>query len=688
MLQTTIMANKLITETSPYLLQHAHNPVEWYPWNTEALSKATKENKLIIVSIGYSACHWCHVMEHESFENEEVAAIMNQHFVCIKIDREERPDIDHLYMSAVQLMTGQGGWPLNCICLPDQSPIYGGTYFKVHDWKNLLLNLADFWNKKPHEATQYAIKLTEGIRRSEQIQFITEVKEYTEADIKVIFDLWKRSFDLTEGGYNRAPKFPLPNNWQFMLQYAHLMKDDAANICTRLTLQKMAFGGIYDHIGGGFARYSVDDKWHIPHFEKMLYDNAQLVSLYSQAYQYTPDGLYKDVVYQTLDFIKRELTSPEMGFYSALDADSEGVEGKFYTFTQAELNQILGDDAALFCTYYHVTKEGNWAEEQTNVFFRKDTDHELSQKLGISQEELKQKIGNARSKVLAYRSTRIRPSLDHKILTAWNGMMLKGYTDAYRVFQKSEFLDIAIANANFILQNLCVDGKLVRLYAGTQNSPKKKSVIEGFLDDYAFVIDGLIGLYEATFNENWLQQAKQVCDYAVTHFYDQQSGLFFYVSRSAEQLIANKQEIMDNVIPASNSVMAHNLFKLGHFFDHTDYLAIASQQLRNVYPHIKPHGSAYSNWASLLLNQLFELFEIAITGPEAEAKRSELEKHFIPNKILLGGPSGSLPLLRDKWSDSKTQLFVCKNSVCYLPYTEVDDAIKQIFNRDKLINRA
>ena len=317
MLQTTIMANKLITETSPYLLQHAHNPVEWYPWNTEALSKATKENKLIIVSIGYSACHWCHVMEHESFENEEVAAIMNQHFVCIKIDREERPDIDHLYMSAVQLMTGQGGWPLNCICLPDQSPIYGGTYFKVHDWKNLLLNLADFWNKKPHEATQYAIKLTEGIRRSEQIQFITEVKEYTEADIKVIFDLWKRSFDLTEGGYNRAPKFPLPNNWQFMLQYAHLMKDDAANICTRLTLQKMAFGGIYDHIGGGFARYSVDDKWHIPHFEKMLYDNAQLVSLYSQAYQYTPDGLYKDVVYQTLDFIKRELTSPEMGFYSS-----------------------------------------------------------------------------------------------------------------------------------------------------------------------------------------------------------------------------------------------------------------------------------------------------------------------------------------------------------------------------------
>ena len=677
------MANKLITETSPYLLQHAHNPVEWYPWGEESLSKAKKENKLILVSIGYSACHWCHVMEHESFEDEQVAEIMNQHFVCIKIDREERPDIDQVYMHAVQLMTGSGGWPLNCICLPDQRPIYGGTYFKTNDWKNLLLNLSDFWNKKPQEAIQYATKLTEGVRKSEQIQFIAEIKEYTEVDIKAIFDPWKRSFDMAEGGYNQAPKFPLPNNWQFMLRYAYLMKDDAAHVCTRLTLQKMAFGGIYDHIGGGFARYSVDEKWHIPHFEKMLYDNAQLVSLYAEAYQYTPDDLYKQIVYQTLDFIKREITSPEMGFYSALDADSEGVEGKFYTFTQAELTTILGDDVALFCIYYNSTEAGNWQEEHTNVFFRKDTDQELSEKLGISVDVLQEKMSHARSKILAYRSTRIRPALDYKILAAWNGMMLKAYTDAYRVFNEKEFLAIAIANAHFILQNLCGGDGLMRLYVKTQNfestSSQKKLMKEGFLDDYAFVIDGLIGLYEATFNEYWLQQARQLCDGAIARFYDQRSGLFFYVSKFAEQLIANKQEIMDNVIPASNSVMAHNLFKLGHFFDHADYLAIASQQLRNVYPHIKHYGSAYSNWASLLLNQLFGLFEIAITGPEAEVKRHELEKYFIPNKILLGGTSGSLPLLRDKWSDSTTSLFVCKNNVCHLPCTEVDDAIKQIF---------
>jgi uncharacterized protein YyaL (SSP411 family) len=587
-------------------------------------------------------------------------------------------------MNAIQLMTGSGGWPLNCICLPDQRPIYGGTYFKPNDWKNLLLYLADFWDKRPQEAIQYATKLTEGIRKSEQIPFIAEeTKEYTEADIKAIFDPWKRSFDMAEGGYNRAPKFPLPNNWQFMLRYAHLMKDDAAHVGTQLTLQKMAFGGIYDHMGGGFARYSVDDRWHIPHFEKMLYDNAQLVSLYSEAYQYTPDDLYKQVVYQTLDFIKRELTSPEGGFHSALDADSEGVEGKFYTFTKAELTQILGDDAALFCIYYNVTADGNWEEEHTNVFFQKDTDQKLSEKLGISEKELKEKIADARSKVLTYRSTRVRPGLDHKILTAWNGMMLKAYTDAYRVFNETDFLATAIANAHFILQNLRYDKGLVRAHTRAQNiaSPlsAKKRLIEGFLDDYAFVIDGLIGLYEVTLNEYWLQQAKQLGDYAVAHFYDQQSGLFFYVSKNAEQLIANKQEIMDNVIPASNSVMAHNLFKLGHFFDHADYLAIASQQLRNVHPHIKQYGSAYSNWASLLLNQVFGLFEIAITGPEAEIKRRELEKYFIPNKILLGGASGSLPLLQDKWDGSTTKIFVCNNNVCRLPCTEVDDAIKQIF---------
>ncbi len=680
------MSNKLIHETSPYLLQHAQNPVEWYPWGQEALSKAQSENKLILVSIGYSACHWCHVMEHESFEDQEVAGIMNTYFVCIKIDREERPDIDQIYMNAVQLMTGSGGWPLNCFCLPDQRPIYGGTYFRKTDWMNLLLNLADFWDKKPNEAEEYAVKLTEGIRQSEQFNFIAGQTEYTKKDLLAIFEPWKRLFDMSEGGYNRAPKFPLPNNWQFMLRYAHLMKDDAAHISARLTLQKMAFGGIYDHIGGGFARYSVDGYWHVPHFEKMLYDNAQLVSLYAEAYQYTPDDIYKEVVFETLDFIKREMTSPKGGFYSALDADSEGVEGRFYTFTKKELHAILGEDEAIFSIYYNVTEKGNWEEECTNIFFKTLEDSELASKLSLPVTELRQKMTLAKQKVFNYRAKRVRPGLDNKILASWNGMMLKAYTDAYRVFAEPQFLDIAISNANFILNNLSRNYKLIRVYKNFGNeivrapSPNGEGWGEdAFLDDYAFVIDGLIGLYEAAFDEKWLHHAKQFADYALTDFYDEVTGLFYYTSRIGEQLIARKQEVTDNVIPSSNSVMAHNLFKLGHLFDDSRYVNISSQQLRNIHPHIKRYGSGYSNWASLLLNHVFGIFEIAITGPETEAKRAELEKNYIPNKIILGGTPGTLPLLQDK-EGRETKIFVCQNSTCSLPVTNVEDAIKQIVN--------
>ena len=668
------MANRLVFETSPYLLQHANNPVEWFPWGEEALEKAKSESKLILVSIGYSACHWCHVMEHESFEDGQVAEIMNRHFVCIKIDREERPDIDQIYMNAVQLMTERGGWPLNCFCLPDQRPIYGGTYFRKSDWSNLLLNLANFWNEKPEEAIGYAEKLTEGIKQSEKLTMVDDHSEFSNQDLKDIMEPWKRSFDMSEGGYNRAPKFPLPNNWQFMIRYAHLMKDDAAHVISRLTLQKMAFGGIYDQIGGGFARYSVDDRWRVPHFEKMLYDNAQLISLYSEAYQYSPDEIYKNVVYETIEFVNRELTSPEGGFYSALDADSEGVEGKFYTFTKDEIEVILGKDAELFCIYYNVTEDGNWEEEHTNIFYRKLDDAELANKLGIGLEKLKSKISKAREKVFNARSARIRPGLDNKILAAWNGMMLKALTDAFRVFADHQFLETALQSANFIVKNLADKNQLKRVF-----DKRKQKNEHAFLDDYAFVIDGLIGLYEVTFDEKWLNHAKSFLDYSVKNFYDLESGLFFYTSTLGEQLIARKQEIMDNVIPASNSVMAHNLYKMGHFYDEQSYLDTAMQMLRNVKPFIKSYASGYSNWASLLLNEVSGIYEIAITGYEADLRRMELEQHYIPNKIILGGTFGSLPLLADKWAE-QTRIFVCVNRTCQLPVHKTEDAIKQIFN--------
>lgn len=669
------MSNKLINETSPYLQQHAHNPVNWYPWGNEALEKAKTENKLILVSIGYSACHWCHVMEHESFESEEVAKIMNDFFVCIKIDREERPDIDQIYMIAVQLMTGSGGWPLNCFCLPDQRPIYGGTYFRKDDWINLLFNLAEFWKEKPDEAEQYAIRLSEGIRETEKFSFVDKEHEYIKEDLVNIFNPWKRSFDMAEGGYNRAPKFPLPNNWLFMLRYAHLMKDDAANIAARLTLEKMAFGGIYDHIGGGFARYSVDDRWHVPHFEKMLYDNAQLISLYSEGYQYCKDELYKKVVYETIGWLQREMTSPKGGFYSALDADSEGVEGKFYTFTKAELKKILGEDEEIFSIYFNITAEGNWEEEHTNVFFRKHDDEALAGMLKIPVTDLIERVNLAKEKVALHRDTRIRPGLDNKILASWNGLMLKGLTDAYRAFGEEAFLEAARKNGGFILKNLKGEGySLKRLYKSTEQTGWDGA---GFLDDYAFVIDGLISLYEATFEESWLSEAKGFAGYVLENFHDTETGMFFYTSTKDEKLIARKFEVMDNVISSSNSAMAHNFYKLGHFFDDESYLSHARQMLKNVFPHIKTYGSSYSNWASLLLNEVFGIYEIAITGSEAEAKRGELERNYIPNKILLGGISGTLPLLQDKWSDN-TKIYICKNRTCHLPVTSVNEALKQI----------
>lgn len=670
------MSNRLKNQTSPYLLQHANNPVDWFPWGEEALSKAKNENKLILVSIGYSACHWCHVMEHESFEDQDVADIMNSFFICIKIDREVRPDIDQIYMDAVQLMTGSGGWPLNCFCLPDQRPIYGGTYFKKEDWKSLLRNLADYWQKKPDEAVAYAVRLTEGINKSELLVKIAEEVEYSKADVLAIFDTWKRSFDLVVGGYNRIPKFPLPNNWQFMLRYAHLMNDDVAHTASRVTLQKMAFGGIYDQIGGGFARYSVDGRWHIPHFEKMLYDNAQLVSLYSEAFQYTPDPIYKNVVFECLEFIEREMTAVDGGFYSAIDADSEGVEGKFYSFTKDEIKTILGDDEALFSIFYQVTDEGNWVEEGTNVFNRKFENTDLALQLGISVNELESKITLAKAKLLKARSSRIRPGLDNKILASWNGMMLKAYSDAYRVFGDTKFLEIAKVSADFICKKLINSNKLIRVYNADMLQADHSVA---FLDDYAFVIDGLIGLYEASFDESYLQIAKQLTEYAILEFYDEKSGMFFYTARSGEQLIARKQEIIDNVIPSSNSMMAHNLFKIGHFYDQKEYLNISRQMLRNVHSQIKTYGSGYSNWASLLLYHVFGVYQIAITGTAAEEKRMELEKYYIPNKILLGGSSGTLPLLKDKWA-SETKIYVCQNRTCLLPVTAVIDAIKQIDN--------
>ncbi len=667
--------NSLICETSPYLLQHAHNPVNWYAWNDETLDKAKRENKLILISIGYSACHWCHVMEHESFEDEKVAQLMNDYFICIKIDREERPDIDQIYMMAVQIMTGQGGWPLNCFALPDQRPIYGGTYFQKKQWINILLNLSDVFRNEPEKVLDYAKQLTEGVKHAELVK-INELKnEFTIDTLHQCYANWELNFDVIEGGANRAPKFPLPNNYQFLIQYYFHTKN--VNVINHfdLTLTKIAYGGIYDQIGGGFSRYSVDHYWKIPHFEKMLYDNAQLVSVYSEAFRVTKNPLYKEIVYETLKFVERELMSSEGAFYSALDADTEGKEGKYYVWQQEELQTILREHFNVFADYFNVNERGLW-EDGDYILLRNDSDEVIAKKHSISIFELQNIILTSKKSLLEIREKRTRPGLDDKTLTSWNGLMAIGYIDAYNVFDEPHFLDIAIKNIEFIFEKqLRKDGGL------NHNYKNGKSTINGYLEDYCFTIEALIALYESTFNDHYLHTANQLMNYCIIHFQDHKSGMFYFTSDEDTALITRKMELLDNVIPSSNSSIAKSLFKLGHQFENEIFIEMSKKMLNNMLPEIVNYGPSYSNWAMLMLNFTQPFFEIAIVGKSVDEKRKALNKHYQPNKIFAGSIKKSvLPLLNNRYIEDKTLIYVCSNKTCYPPFNEAKDAIKLILN--------
>lgn len=657
------MANKLQEESSPYLKQHANNPVNWYPWGDQALEKAKAENKLIIVSIGYSSCHWCHVMERESFENQAVAETMNKLFVSIKVDREERPDIDQVYMIAVQLMTNAGGWPLNCICLPDGRPIYGGTYFKPQDWQNTLLQIARMWEDQPDVAIDYAERLSQGIRQAEQLPIQPIPEAYQRKDLTAMVTPWKERFDRESGGYRGAPKFPLPNNWLFFLKYGQLSGSASIIRQVHLTLTAMADGGIYDQIGGGFSRYAVDPYWHVPHFEKMLYDNAQLISLYSEAYQQQPNDRYRQVVAETIAWAEREMLADNGGFYAALDADSEGVEGKFYTFDYSEFD-ILGDQADIARGYFQITEDGNWTDEQINIPKIGPEAETLIRQAGYTQEEWNNRLLEIKHTLLAYRNQRTRPGLDHKQLTSWNAMMLKGLVDAYRVFGSEHYLELAIGVARFLEEYSLTDHRLLHQPADDNRQ------IPGFLDDYAFCIEAYLALYEATFEERWCDQAKTWADQSLSLFYDADQQTFFYSSHDAEIVVARKSEIMDNVIPSSSSVMVRQLHRLGLLFDDAEYTRIAEQTFANVFPHMKSYGSAYSNWGIHLLELHFGIWEIVLSGEQSSVWREQLDAHYIANKLTLGGTKSTIPLLEHKVGlDTKT--YLCKNKTCSLPLSSV-----------------
>ncbi len=663
--------NSLINETSPYLLQHAHNPVNWHPWNDETLEKAKQENKLILVSIGYSACHWCHVMEHESFEDENAARLMNDHFICVKVDREERPDVDQIYMLAVQLMTGRGGWPLNCITLPDGRPIYGGTYFPKQQWMNILLNIADVFANDKEKAMEYASRLTEGVRLAELVKVKEMQNDFSADTLHTCYTNWKSRFDNIEGGPSGAPKFPLPNNYQFLLRYAFSFPDKKEEVLKHvdLTLTKMAFGGIYDQTGGGFSRYSVDHYWKVPHFEKMLYDNAQLVTLYSEAFQATKNPLYRQIVYETLAFVERELTSPEGGFYSALDADSEGVEGKYYVWQKEELQQILKDKFSLFADYFNVNDIGFW-EHDNYILLRNESDEKLAKKHNISVEELQKTISEIKKELLAIREKRIHPGLDNKILTSWNALMLKAYIDAYSVFEEQHFLDVAIKNIEFIFTNAKIKGNQLSHLAGKN--------INGFLEDYSFLIEALIALYETTFDETYLNKANDLMTYCIIHFRDTDSGMFYFTSDEDKALLSRKMELTDNVIPASNSSIAKSLFRLGHHFENEEYILMSRKMLNNVLNEFENYGAGYSNWAMLHLYFTQPFYEVAIVGNSVDEKRKSFNKHYLPNVIFAGCKTeSSLPLLKNRSKEGATLIYVCVNKTCNKPVSEPEEALKQ-----------
>ncbi len=653
--------NNLISETSPYLLQHAHNPVDWEPWSEKAFERAKKENKLILVSIGYSACHWCHVMEHECFEDQEVADLMNKHFVNIKVDREERPDVDQVYMTAVQLMTQRGGWPLNCFTLPDGNPIYGGTYFPKDQWMHVLKSLVYTKENDPERVFEYAQKLQEGIAQSELINVPEKIAEFSAEKLYEMVLRWSRQFDNLEGGMNKAPKFPMPNNYLFLLRYAEIFQSEKASKHVQLTLQKMALGGIFDQIGGGFARYSVDILWKVPHFEKMLYDNAQLISLYSKAFTIQKNELYRETVEETINWLECEMLDSSGAFYSALDADTEGEEGKFYCWTEKEIDEIQDFDHQLAESYFNINQYGYW-EEDKYILLRRESDDAFSRSKGISIEELKSRLKPIKVRLFEQRSQRIAPGLDYKCLTSWNAMTIRGLCDAYIAFQDEKHLLLARNCMKWLINKQYADGKLMHVFS------KNETKVEGFLEDYAHTIDALIILYQLTAELNWIEIAGKLTE-EVDFNFSNESSKMCYFTRSNTNLIARKMEINDNVIPSSNSVMARNYFKMGHYFRNHTWISNAKQMLANVYEGMELYGSGYSNWGLLLIDILEEPIEINVVGMKLE--RTDYLK-LIGDRSIVSFHQ-EIPMTE---AYKNQGIYICSKGTCYEPKNNLDEALK------------
>jgi uncharacterized protein YyaL (SSP411 family) len=672
--------NRLIHETSPYLLQHAHNPVDWYAWGDEAFQQARSENKPILLSIGYSACHWCHVMERESFENEQIAGLMNDLFVNIKVDREERPDLDEIYMNAVQMMTGRGGWPMTMFLTPEGKPFYGGTYFPPEDRYNvpgfpkILRGVANAYHKQPQDVENSVNQI---LARLETMSRSAESARPIESDIVIrAAEQLMQAHDSQHGGFGQAPKFPNAGVYELFLRAYQGSKNQRFLDVITFTLTKMADGGIYDHLGGGFHRYSVDEKWLVPHFEKMLYDNAQLVRIYVKAYQVTREPQFKEVVEETVNYILREMLQPDGGFYSTQDADSEGVEGKFFVWSPQEVSNILGTEAAeIFCRVYDVTEAGNFEHE--NILHPILTPEQASKYFNRNLDDIVSLLAGAKQKLFAHREKRIKPFRDEKLITAWNGLMLSGLADAIKITGNPDYRNAAMRTVEFIFSRMFREGRLLHTY---KDGVAK---ILGYLDDYAFLAVGLLDLFEATFNRSLLAKATELANIMLVEFWDDNDGAFFYTGKSHEQLISRVKPAFDGSIPSGNSLAAQLLLRLYHYTNHEDYFKKAETILRSYRDAMAAQPFGLAHMLSALDFYLAKPKEVVIVGepqdPAALALLKGVNSTYLPNSTLqLVLPDERLdqiaPLLEGKSQmDGKATAYVCHNFTCSAPVTRWED---------------
>jgi uncharacterized protein YyaL (SSP411 family) len=681
------VANRLASETSPYLLQHKDNPVDWYPWGEEALKRAREEDKPVLLSVGYSACHWCHVMERESFEDDETARMMNEHFVNVKVDREERPDIDSIYMAAVQALTHHGGWPMTVFLTPDGAPFYGGTYFPpipsrgMPSFQQILLSVVDAYENRREEVLQNA----QAVRDYLQASTAAVMPEAESAGIELLdraAGALLSQLDRRFGGFGGAPKFPQAMNLEVLLRHHHRTGERSALDGVELTCRQMANGGIYDQLGGGFSRYSVDAYWLVPHFEKMLYDNALLSRLYLETYQATGDAFYRRIAEETLDYVLRDMTSEEGGFYSAEDADSEGEEGKFYVWTPGELETVLDpEEASLAARYWDVTERGNF--EGKNILHVARPPEAVADEFGLSSEELWARIATIRAKLFAVREERVRPGRDEKILAAWNGLMLRSFALAARVTGRGDYREAAIENATFMVEKLKEDGRIHRSYKDG------RARFNGYLEDYAMVADGLVALYEATFETRWLVEADALLDAVSELFWDEEKRAFYDTPADHEELVTRPRDVYDNATPSGTSVATEVLLELALFLDRSDYRQRAEDVLDELAGGMEKVPSGFGRLLCALDLSISETREVAIVGdPEAPDTRDLLETvyaGYLPNKVVAGqGPDddeagGLIPLLAQRPArEGKATAYVCVHYACQTPTTDPPELSRQL----------